>query len=176
MSIIFVFYSVIKNFPLFDLFFRKKAFIRIPHLLLTTGYLYFVLKQKFPPFSSYIFSLVFICFKFVAWRGFMISLHSSCGWAKGVVAEARVSTNTVEPVRLKLADRPRTFCPRVNIFTVKGQERNSIQFIDQHVSTEKFVDFKCFPENNLPRRVVLNKVMVSFGHAVYFGNLGEDFD
>lgn len=92
-----------------------------------------------------------------------------------MVAEARVSTNTVEPVRLMLADRPRTFCPRVNIFTVKGQERNSIQFIDHHVSTEKVVDFKCFPVNNLPRRV-LNKVMVAFGHAAYFGILGEDFD
>lgn len=61
------------------------------------------------------------------------------------------------------------------IFTVKGQQRNLIQFIDHHVSTEKVVDFKCFPENNLPRRV-LNKVMVASGHAVYFGNLGEDFD
>lgn len=42
-----------------------------------------------------------------------------------VVAEVRVSTNIEEPVRLKLSDRPSTFCSRASTFTLKI--RRSIQ-------------------------------------------------
>lgn len=55
--------------------FQKKSIYANSSFVITNRLFIFCFKAAIPSiFFGYIFSLVFIFFKFVAWRGFMISL------------------------------------------------------------------------------------------------------
>lgn len=66
-------------------------------------------------------------------------IYFSFAWPRGrgsVCRSKGVYYNTGEPVGLNLADRPRTFCPRANTFTLKT-DWSSTQFKYKLLNTLK---------------------------------------
>lgn len=98
---------------------RSNTFMLVSNLLLQTGWFYFNLMAAIPSFFDFISSVLSLSLGKLLW--FLLSFvwplwpHS---WQKEWFLGSLVSTKMEIPVGITLAERPRTFCPRVNTFTL----------------------------------------------------------